>query len=296
MNLKSLALAGSLLAFSFGVANAGPINLSTVFVNSLEDNNVEAVYTLDQDSNRVYKETGTLAVGDRLLSFITFEDLKISNTDTVLQSLGAPGLELTGISILAISAISNGVITFAPAPEFTAIYGDGATAALFTQNPGNFLTDCNVLNTCEADATDGDLWLVAGLVDADDFWVSTGGNANLAGVAVLDPATAVGQANYSLSVITNNTGFDIVQRNNSTQQLVFLGAVGGDGFTDIIGSGQILGGGDGEGNRGLASPYIARSDFDFTLAVAPVPEPATLALLGVGLLGMGAYRRKQLAA
>jgi hypothetical protein len=63
----------------------------------------------------------------------------------------------------------------------------------------------------------------------------------------------------------------------------------GDNKIDVIGSGDVLGG-QFLGAGVIADGAFAHSDFDFQKAV---PEPATIALLGLGLLGMGVSLRKK---
>ena len=53
---------------------------------------------------------------------------------------------------------------------------------------------------------------------------------------------------------------------------------GGDGLIDVNGQGGIL------GTLGIDTPYWAFNNVDFTIVPHPVPEPATLALLGIVLL------------
>ncbi len=281
MKLSKIALATAATLLS-GAAFAEFVPLP-VGVGVLEDDNIE--YVLDAQGQ--VKTTGNLVVGDRLRAVITFGSIR-NGDNTQFSALGGGGQELTGISEIEIKAIVGNQYIFGASAAFEAVYGTGAMAALYSQTPSNFTVGCGSIAVCEGTATDGSLWAVAGLQDADDFWVAT----NLLGindVGVLKNLTAttkVVAANYALSILVNNTGYLFNEQVSALSPI--FGSGGGDGKTDIIGSGDVLGG------EGLGSPYVARSDFDFQLN--RVPEPTSMSLIGLGLLGRGALSRKRKAS
>lgn len=289
MKLSKIALAtAATLLSSAAFADFIPL---PVGVGILEDDNIE--YVLDAQGN--YKTSGTLAVGDRLRAVVKFSNV-LNPDNSVFTALGAPGLELTGISEIEVKSITaNGLYIFGTSAAFTSVYGAGAMAAMFAQNAGDFYTACNgtSIAACETAATNGTKWAVAGLQDADDFWVAgsaiTGVPLNTIDVSTLASSAAttkVAVANFALSVLYNGTGYALDEQTSSLSPFY---TVGGDGKTDIIGSGDVLGG------AGLGNNYVARSDFDFQLS-RKVPEPTSMSLIGMGLLGLGALSRKRKAS
>lgn len=279
MKLKSLGIA---IGLALGLANsASALNM---YQNSLfEDDNLDRV-VLDINGN------GLLDVGDRLRSVV--EIVKITDVNgfypsIVLSGGGQP--ELTGISeIELIAKIPTGFggffMTFGPSAAFTATYGAGAMVAFFVDPSNNLdVATCGSAANCEAKAIDGAHWATFGFGDADDQWFSIGSD-NFAGAKSVGGASKVATFNYALSILVNNTGKIV---NEQGVPCIIGFACAGDGKTDMVGSGDVLGG------VGLHPDWDARSDFDYGLSV--VPEPTTLALLGIGLLGAGMMgrRRKQ---
>ncbi len=115
----------------------------------------------------------------------------------------------------------------------------------------------------------------------DELWICGpfGGGGTIATVEGGGSSTKFGSFNYALSIIANNTGQSLGQLSCAP----FCG-VGGDGLADITGSGDILG-----GEFLNHTEWTAGSDAD--AQVAPIPEPGSLALLGVGLAAAGMLRR-----
>lgn len=275
MKTKSLVMATGLALA--GMMGSGAASAISLFSNTLiEDDNIDY---MSFDANN----DGKLDVGDQLTAILDFTQIA-----SIPPGSAYDPSELSAYSVIEVkSKVSLGVpgqyrLEFGPAASFELLYGTGAMVAMFDDpaNNLNLVASCNSVAGCLANATDGALWAVLGLSDADDGWFSTGSD-NVAGASVLNAATKVATINFALSFLTNNTGYTFTDQ---SVPCIIGFACGGDGMTPVIGSADILGG------AGLAAGHV-RSDTDAT--VLAVPEPATLGLLGLGLLGLGASLRRK---
>jgi len=281
--LKTLAAGIGLIgALGASSANAAAL-LDTLFAGNqlLSDNSAEVLVNFGAANT-------TVDVGDRLTGIL---ELQTTEQSGVTRNLGGSSgnSEFSGIFDITVLAkiapvLPGGTYTFifGPSASFQSTYGAGAMVALFEDTTPDFQRETGGAVTTVSDAvtlaSNGTLVATLGFNSASNFWVASSITDDISVIGSTPAPGNGGSFNSGLNFLTVAAGFQfdpVACRNAINGTIVQVGTCG---------SGSLLGTG------GVNTPFDSFDDVNFV--VNRVAEPATLALIGLGLLGFGVARRR----